>query len=258
MQLTPVAGASWMVPLILLSNLEIGAGQVTCGSDEFLQAGSCRPCPQCPDGEHLSHECGAGAECVPCPPDYYSNATTRPRCWPCTDCNVENKVQELSCRPNHNAVCGRCLEGYFQFAGRFCHHCSIEPTIPYCVDWLAQQTTTGQPGTTENLWKTSSSTGNKQDVVTDSYVKHYIHWDPGTISVTVILTAIALITAAACIARKWECRCYSGAHDNTIREEPEKQDLGMIEQGITGSQNGGQIHDNDNLGDQSSANLDSG
>ncbi|CAH1267392.1 EDAR [Branchiostoma lanceolatum] len=264
MQLTPVTGANWIVPLSLLYILEVGARQVPCGSEEFLQAGSCRPCPQCPDGEQLSADCGhglgAGAVCVPCPPDHYSNADTRHQCWPCTDCSLENKVQEWSCTPTHNADCGRCLEGYFQFAGLHCHLCSIEPTNPSCKDWLSQQTTTQQ--STAIPWEASSSTHIKQDIVTESYGQHDIDL-PGKITgiaFVVIIVVVVLIVTAVYIAKNWEhiLRCCAEPHENSTVQEPEKQDLGTMERNTSASQHGGVInHSHLHLADQSSANLGS-
>eukprot|EP00058_Branchiostoma_floridae_P012829 XP_002598317.1 hypothetical protein BRAFLDRAFT_69672 [Branchiostoma floridae] len=78
--------------------------------------------------------------------------------------------------------------------------------------------------------------------------QHYIDWEPGTIS-AIVVAVIVLIIAAACIAKKWECRmCYWETQE--IREEPEKQDLGMIEQAGSQLLHGGQIHDNSNHEDE--------
>ncbi|XP_078683391.1 uncharacterized protein LOC144917341 [Branchiostoma floridae x Branchiostoma belcheri] len=247
MQLRPVEGSrqSWVLPLSLLCSLTVGAAQrhMTCGSEEFLQGGTCRPCPQCGDGEHLNAECGNGlgaeAECVPCPEGHYSNADTRHRCWPCTNCSWENKVQEWSCTPSHNAECGRCLEWYFQYTDLQCHHCSIEPTDLHCKDWLAQQTTTQPTTTTQTttVWEQSSSTNIKPEPVNENYGQPYVDWR--AYIPVIILAVILLIIVAAYIAKKWK------THENSPGEEPEKQDLEMTEQGTSATQlegNNNQAH----------------
>ena len=79
----------------------------------------CRPCPDCPEGQGLSPQCGSQIsndtkiECKPCQVNKtYSDSHGIGSCSPCNECGLKNVLQP--CTLYQNRKCGKdCPKGYF-------------------------------------------------------------------------------------------------------------------------------------------------
>ncbi|XP_078601590.1 uncharacterized protein LOC144876312 [Branchiostoma floridae x Branchiostoma japonicum] len=193
--------------LLLLIWLHVSA-QPSCGPDEMLKGGECQPCPVCPDGQQLSTVCGhgdgAGAECISCPPDYFSNTDSKHRCIACANCTDLNAEYRQPCSPGTAAVCGTCLPGHYE-EFHHCHSCTKVPSDnQYCRQWLADhqttQKTTPQPGSVH------SADGMKRSVVITVACS----------SVFGVIGIVALVLVAGVfISKKWTCTtCKSTKRKN--------------------------------------------
>ncbi|XP_019621361.1 PREDICTED: uncharacterized protein LOC109467752 [Branchiostoma belcheri] len=173
-----------------------------CAEDEKLEGGECRPCPVCLDGQQLSTVCGygagAGAECVSCPPDHYSNTDSNHRCTPCTNCTALNAEYRQLCSPGTAAVCGTCLPGHAE-TFKHCHPCAVIPNNLNCRQWLADQMaqkTTPPPGSEAN-------DKNKSVVI------------PVVSSGVVFVLCVGGVIVFIIIAKKWKCSsCKSTKRKN--------------------------------------------
>uniref|UniRef100_A0A3B4ZRE0 TNFR-Cys domain-containing protein n=1 Tax=Stegastes partitus TaxID=144197 RepID=A0A3B4ZRE0_9TELE len=86
---------------------------------EFLHSnGTCVACPVCLPGEQLSEDCGFGdggeGVCILCEEGKFSTETGVAPCRRCTQCRLLNRLLEATCSPTSDALCGRCLPGYYE------------------------------------------------------------------------------------------------------------------------------------------------
>ena len=80
---------------------------------------ACRPCPDCPEGQGLSPQCGSQIsndtkiECKSCRVNKtYSDSHSVGSCSPCNECGLKNVLQP--CTLYQNRKCGKdCPKGYF-------------------------------------------------------------------------------------------------------------------------------------------------
>ncbi|XP_051877881.1 tumor necrosis factor receptor superfamily member 27 isoform X2 [Pristis pectinata] len=57
---------------------------------------------------------GADAQCVTCRPNRYKDSWGRQKCKRCLSCPLVNRFQEMNCTVSSNAVCGKCLPGFYR------------------------------------------------------------------------------------------------------------------------------------------------
>ena len=89
----------------------------------------CRKCPECPEGQGLTPQCGSRVpintkiECIPCKADVsYSNSHGIESCKACHECGLKNTIQH--CTPEQNRKCGtKCPQGYFLNDNHICQEC---------------------------------------------------------------------------------------------------------------------------------------
>ncbi|XP_071374308.1 tumor necrosis factor receptor superfamily member 19-like [Centroberyx affinis] len=91
----------------------------SCDQTEFLHPnGTCVKCPVCGPGEQLSEDCGFGdggdGICMVCAKGKFSPETGVAPCTRCTQCNLLNRRERTACSATHDALCGRCLPGYYE------------------------------------------------------------------------------------------------------------------------------------------------
>ncbi|KAM4621903.1 uncharacterized protein ACJ7VT_006206 [Polymixia lowei] len=91
----------------------------SCDQTQFLHLnGTCVECPVCAPGEQLSEDCGFGdggeGLCVVCEEGKFSSMTGVDPCKRCTQCNLLNRLQRAACSATSNALCGKCLPGYYE------------------------------------------------------------------------------------------------------------------------------------------------
>lgn len=106
--------------LVFLSlRLNIFASARDCRENEFLDAdGNCKFCKECGPGLELTKDCGFGvgadAECLPCRSNRYKDAWGPQKCKRCLVCPLVNRFREMNCTVSSNAVCGKCLPGFYR------------------------------------------------------------------------------------------------------------------------------------------------
>ena len=89
----------------------------------------CRKCPECPEGQGLTPQCGSRVpinttiECTPCKADVsYSDSHGIESCKACHECGLKNIIQH--CTPEKNRKCGtKCPQGYFLDDNHICQEC---------------------------------------------------------------------------------------------------------------------------------------
>ena len=90
---------------------------------------TCVPCPECPEGQGLTPQCGSRVpsdtkiECTPCKADVsYSDSHGIESCKACHECGLKNVIQH--CTPDKNRKCGtKCPQGYFLDDNHTCQEC---------------------------------------------------------------------------------------------------------------------------------------
>ncbi|XP_078268024.1 tumor necrosis factor receptor superfamily member 27 [Rhinoraja longicauda] len=133
-----------LVFLSLRPNVFASAGN--CRENEFLDVdGNCKLCKECGPGLELTKDCGFGvgadAECVPCRPNRYKDAWGPQKCKRCLACPLVNRFLEMNCTVSRNAVCGKCLPGFYRktrlggILDMECIPCSdpVGPNQPQCI-----------------------------------------------------------------------------------------------------------------------------
>ncbi|XP_067852796.1 tumor necrosis factor receptor superfamily member 27 [Heptranchias perlo] len=101
------------LPLGVLTNMR------DCQENEFWAVdGNCKFCRECGPGMELSEDCGFGvgvdAQCVTCRPNRYKDNWGQQKCKLCLSCALVNRIQETNCTVSSNAVCGKCLPGFYR------------------------------------------------------------------------------------------------------------------------------------------------
>jgi len=89
----------------------------------------CRICPECPEGQGLTPQCGSRVrndtkiECIQCQANVsYSNSHGIESCKACHECGLKNVIQH--CSPDKNRICGtECPQGYFLDDNHICQEC---------------------------------------------------------------------------------------------------------------------------------------
>ncbi|XP_072361902.1 tumor necrosis factor receptor superfamily member 27 isoform X2 [Scyliorhinus torazame] len=116
-----------------------------CGASEFRDVdGNCKLCKECGLGMEMSKDCGfgagAGAQCVICRPKWYKDSWSQQKCKLCLSCVLVNRIQEKNCTVSSNAVCGKCLPGFYRktrlggFPDTECIPCTDPaPGEPQCI-----------------------------------------------------------------------------------------------------------------------------
>lgn len=90
---------------------------------------TCVPCPECPEGQGLTPQCGSKVpnytkiECIQCQANVsYSSSHGIESCKACQDCDLKNVIQH--CSPDKNRICGtKCPQGYFLDDNQICQEC---------------------------------------------------------------------------------------------------------------------------------------
>ncbi|XP_078067986.1 tumor necrosis factor receptor superfamily member 27 isoform X2 [Mustelus asterias] len=107
--------------LLVLFSLPLGVSPSMrdCGASEFRDVdGNCTFCKECGPGMELSKDCGFGAgadaQCVICRPKRYKDSWGQQKCKLCLSCVLVNRIQEKNCTMSSNAVCGKCLPGFYR------------------------------------------------------------------------------------------------------------------------------------------------
>ncbi|XP_078402404.1 tumor necrosis factor receptor superfamily member 27 [Cetorhinus maximus] len=90
-----------------------------CRENEFWDVdGNCKFCKECGPGMELSKDCGFGvgadAQCVICRPKRFKDSWGQQKCKLCLSCALVNRIQERNCTVSSNAVCGKCLPGFYR------------------------------------------------------------------------------------------------------------------------------------------------
>ncbi|XP_048461236.1 tumor necrosis factor receptor superfamily member 19-like [Rhincodon typus] len=120
-----------------------------CQENEFWDVdGTCKVCKECGPGMELSKDCGFGVgfgtECVICGSNRYKDSWGRQKCKLCLSCALVNRIQVRNCTVSRNAVCGKCLPGFYRktrlggLPDTECIPCtdSAPPSEPQCVSRL--------------------------------------------------------------------------------------------------------------------------
>ena len=128
--------------MVLLSLLQLSAEgkPLTSGCSQISQIelyyptdpgaqNTCVPCPECPEGQGLTPQCGSKVsndtkiECVQCQANVsYSNSHGIESCRACQVCGLKNVIQH--CSPIKNRICGtKCPQGYFLDDNHICQEC---------------------------------------------------------------------------------------------------------------------------------------
>jgi len=89
----------------------------------------CRKCPECPEGQGLTPQCGGRVPnntkivCTLCQANVsYSNSHGIESCKACHECGLKNVIQ--NCTPDKNRKCGtKCPQGYFLDDNDICQEC---------------------------------------------------------------------------------------------------------------------------------------
>ncbi|XP_051810664.1 tumor necrosis factor receptor superfamily member 27-like [Acanthochromis polyacanthus] len=131
----------------------------SCDQTEFLHSnGTCVPCPVCVAGEQLSEDCGFGdggeGICILCEEGKFSTETGVAPCRRCTQCRLLNRLEEAACSSTTDALCGRCLPGYYELrsmtgeAELLCVPCYSHDTVhKECLQLTPQSSKTLQKET---------------------------------------------------------------------------------------------------------------
>jgi len=98
----------------------------------------CRICPECPEGQGLTPQCGSMVrndtkiECLQCQANVtYSNSHGIESCKACHECGLKNVIQH--CTPDKNRKCGtKCPQGYFLDDNHICQECY------FCCDSVSE------------------------------------------------------------------------------------------------------------------------
>ncbi|XP_046876342.1 tumor necrosis factor receptor superfamily member 27 isoform X1 [Hypomesus transpacificus] len=88
-----------------------------CTENQYSLNEECHPCLQCEPGLELSEDCGYGngqsAHCTPCSLKTYKEDWGHHNCRFCQSCKRLNRQEKSSCTSRRNAVCGKCLPGFY-------------------------------------------------------------------------------------------------------------------------------------------------
>ena len=126
--------------VLLLSSLQLTAEGKPLGCSQISQIeiyyptnpgaeNKCVPCPECPEGQGLTPQCGSKRpndtriECIQCQANVsYSNIHGIESCKACHDCGLKNIIQH--CTPEKNRKCGtKCPQRHFLDDNNICQEC---------------------------------------------------------------------------------------------------------------------------------------